>query len=95
MKNLIPFNSDKLELLVDSHHGVYIPKIFSEMFPQFLTEQQISDLSGPDNEFYWETWEDVLNMEITNDKGEKFYLMQSDGDLFAYPSNMEIPEDFF
>ena len=96
MKNLIPYNSDNLQLIIDSHHGIYQGKIFAELFTVYLTEEQKSDLSNPDNEFYWETFAEVIdNIKIKDDKGIQHSFIQIDGDLFAYPSNMELPEDLF
>jgi hypothetical protein len=88
----LPYNPDKLQLLIDGHHGIYIPKLFADYYPQFLTDMQIKDLSSPDNTEYWYAWEEVLNMVITNDTGEKFNLIQEDGDLWALPVGMEYPE---
>ena len=94
MENQIPFNNDSLILLVDSHHGIYIPQIFSEQFADLLTTEQAKDLSNPDNEFYWEAWEDVLsNIQVEDKKGNKYNIFQSE-DLWAIPVNMEFPEDF-
>jgi hypothetical protein len=88
-----PYNADKLELLIDGHHGIYIPKLFADYYPQFLTDTQKQELSSPDNEEYWDCWAEVLdNLVMTNDKGEKFILIQEDGDLWAMPENMEYPE---
>lgn len=86
------YNADKLELLIDGHHGIYIPKLFSEYFPEYVTDEQREILSNTDNELYWDIWEEVLNSTITNDKGEEYILMQDDGDLWAMPANMEYPE---
>ena len=82
-------------LLVSSSYGIYTPQTFSEWFPSYLTDEQKADLSNPDNEFYWETWKDVLdNTIIKDDLGNEFYLMESeDCDLWAIPSGTDW-EDF-
>ncbi len=87
-----PYNSDKLEFLIDSHHGIYVPKIFSEYFPQYLSDEDRAILGSPDNELYWEVWEEVLGMTINGVEGQKYNLLCIDGDLFAIPENMEYPE---
>jgi hypothetical protein len=79
---------ENAELLINSANGVYIPQIFAERYPSYLTGEQIDDLSNPDNEHYWETWETVLdNIKITID-GKRFTLHQDD-DLWAIPESTE------
>jgi hypothetical protein len=94
MKKQIPFNNDALILLVDSHHGVFIPQIFAEQFADLLTQEQAKDLSSPENEFYFEAWEDVLNnVQVQDKEGKKYNIFQNE-DVWAIPVNMEFPEDF-
>jgi len=74
-------------LLVDSHHGVYVPQIFAQMVQadQIEADDKSILLEGPENEDYWETWEDVLNYcELTDQDGNKFTL-HHDFDLWAVP----------
>ena len=74
-------------LLVDSHHGVYVPQIFAQMVQadQIEADDKSILLEGPENEDYWETWEDVLNYcELTDTDGQKFTL-HHDSDLWAVP----------
>jgi hypothetical protein len=72
------------ELLVNDSYGIYIPSEFAKRYGQFLTQEQRNDLSDPDNEFYWDTWDDVLlSVKITID-GKEFSLYQ-EGDLWAIP----------
>lgn len=80
--------NDSAICLLDSAHGQYIPQSFVELYN--ADEWGISEedaeilLSGPDHEWYWETWEEVLNSaEFTDNNGNKYCLHQ-DGDLWAY-----------
>lgn len=80
--------TEKLILLVNGAAGAYIPQWFTEQYfhlvsnaDKFEEEKQIL-LNGPDNEEYWDAWEDVLyNAEILID-GNKYHLEQED-DLWA------------
>lgn len=74
--------------ILDSARGVYIPQNFVELFN--ASEWGISDkdknilLQGPENEWYWETWDEVLdNAEYTDENGHEYRLHQ-DGDLWGY-----------
>lgn len=74
--------------LLNSSRGQYIPQNFAELFD--MKEWGISEedasilLSGPDHEWYWEAWENVLdNAEFTDANGNKYKLHQN-GDLWAY-----------
>jgi hypothetical protein len=53
------------------------------------------ELNNPENAFYWETWEDVLNnaYKIDPDTGVKYTLYQKD-DLWAIPEGYDN-EEFF
>lgn len=89
-------------LLIIDAHGIYIPQYFAEQyFPQYVTNkdrftaEDLQDLTSPENEHYWEAWEEMLdNAELTDDKQRKCSLYQN-GDLWAIPEDeLElIPED--
>lgn len=78
-----------MELLCDSHHGVYIPQIMINRLVdagwENITQEQMDDLNtGPYNcEWYWDSWDMVLNnARYMDDDGETWFLHQ-DGDLWA------------
>lgn len=77
--------SNPFELLVDSHHGQYVPQVFAETIKRELFGETISAEdwaileTGPDHEHYLDAWEDVLNSAETAD-GISLY---QDGDLWA------------
>ena len=89
--NLESFEQDEVELLLDESRGIYIPRDFTKCFnleDWGFTEDEIKeiehDLSSPDNELYWETWDRVLlDARCYSREGKIWYLYQ-DGDLFAY-----------
>lgn len=79
-------------LLIDGNRGIYIPKFFAENYTQYLTnkdevQDDLSDLSDPENEFYWDAWDNILNnAKLKDDEGRECALYQ-DGDLWAIPVN--------
>ena len=75
--------TDKAELLIGSAYGVYIPQMFALMFKAQLTKQEADDLSDPENDYYWEAWDDILNKKFII-QGKK-YTLYEDGDLWAIP----------
>ena len=82
---MILTKSNPFELMVDSHHGIYIPQIFAEtvrrdLFGETISAEDWAILeTGPDHENYWEVWDDVLNSAETEDGISLF----QDGDLWA------------
>ncbi len=95
MKNQ-KLNTDETILLVDSHHGTYTPLIFANNFGENIVEGKPSEddyecLLVHENEWYWETWEQVLNNVIIEIDGRRYYL-HHDEDLWAIPEEMDVPE---
>ena len=80
-------------LLIDSHHGIYIPHLFwtrhNHELEGFTIEDMAmfnEDLKSPDEENYWESWEEILNRgEVTRDK--KKYILHHEEDLWLIPKN--------
>lgn len=74
-----------LELLVNSHHGQYVPQIFAETIKRELFGDSISDedfeiiAAGPETEYYWDAWDSILNSAETEDG----VSLWQDGDLWA------------
>lgn len=86
------FNENAI-LVADSHHGIYIPKLVAEeIITGYLKVKnkedilwELSELGDPENENYWEAWEDLMNQVIlTGLKGKEYYLYQ-DEDVWAIP----------
>ena len=91
------------ELLVDDHHGIYVAQSFCQRYAGYITnmDKVKADFDiciiGPDHEDYIEAWVDLIdNVEITNDKGEKFTVgnLGESGDLWAIPEGYEYPEEY-
>lgn len=77
-------------LFADSNRGQYIPQHFAEAVDRSkitgVTDEEYAILAeGPDNEWYWETWDRVLGNASTTD-GQILY---QDGDLW-----IGHPEEF-
>jgi hypothetical protein len=83
-------------LWLSDARGVYIPRDFANSFAnRAVSVSGVSDEdwttleSGPDAEWYWESWETVLNnATVIDDEGVKFSVYQ-DGDCWLIPHGME------
>lgn len=84
-----------IEILIGDHQGVYIPQQFSSWENwQGITEEDREELSqGPESEWYWETWDRVLNDASYTDKDGHIWRLYQDGDLFAYCEELMTKED--
>jgi hypothetical protein len=79
-------------LVVSDANGVYIPQIYVEGMTEADAEQLnvryedvVTCQEGPDNEWYWEAWQNILDKaEFTDEQGVSWYLHQ-DGDLWECP----------
>jgi hypothetical protein len=75
--------------IIDGANGIYVPQAFCSRYEKTdRVDQEDWEIcgSGPDHEFYWEAWENILNSwgdEETDGAGNTFeiYLYQ-DGDLY-------------
>lgn len=89
-------------LIVDSHHGIYVPQVWAQRYGTQAIESANVDeedveelLENPyEVEWYWETWDRVMNDYSHEVDGIKHYITQIDGDLFEYPETYEWPEMF-
>lgn len=83
---------------VDGAHGQYAPQVFAQLYGEQSTmsadDKQIL-LTGPEHEYYWETWDTVLeNVTVTcNDVTYNIYPGES-GDVFLVRADREWPDDF-
>ena len=86
-RNPISDEESKIEFLLDGSRGIYLPRDFAKSFDiksWGLSAEDVSDLSDPEGDHYWEAWDDVLTKAVHTDAdGQVWYLMQQDGDLFA------------
>jgi hypothetical protein len=84
--------------IIDGAHGIYIPQVWAKRYGvQAVISANVDEedvrilLSGPDEEFYWESWESVLDDYSHEVNGVKHYIYQQD-DLFEYPETYEFEE---
>lgn len=86
-----------IEILASDSRGVYVPQFFAEYCSDNWNGIHPDDLQvlveGPENEWYWETWDSVLTTAKYVDKnGNEWYLYQ-DGDLFAICDELMTDEE--
>jgi hypothetical protein len=88
----------ELELLVDSHHGVYVPQVFVENYDlkQFgFNDDDIAyfkkAFSDPSSDDYFDAYEEMESKAITKDGST---ITTADGDLWLVPKGFDY-DDFF
>lgn len=90
--------SSKPEMLLwlDDHRGMYIPRDFANSFANRAAAVQGVDNetwaileNGPDDEWYWEAWDDVCGHAIITDGAGVQYRIYQDGDCWLVPVDME------
>ena len=88
-------NEGLIECIVNSGFGIYIPNVFIERCYDTwngITEDDKRDLSNPENENYWEAWDDVLrNAYWRDENGFKWTLWEND-DLFMIREDFEFED---
>ncbi len=86
-----------IEIILSDRNGIYIPKIFSEECRNW-SGISIEDLDllekGPEEEYYWETWDTVLNDAFHVDKEGNHWRLYQDGDLFAICDTLITDEEY-
>ena len=89
--------SQAIEFLCDSRHGVYIPQIMINRLVdngwQGIGKTDIDELKDPDNEWYWDAWENVENNASFTDENGNTWLLWQNGDLFAYCESLMTEEE--
>jgi hypothetical protein len=82
------------QLFLSDARGVYIPRDFATSVKRDcvsgVSEEDWATLeAGPDNEWYWEAWTDVLDQAVLTDpvSGVKYTVYQ-DGDCWLIPEGM-------
>jgi hypothetical protein len=95
------FNPDTdCQLLLSDSHGIYIPQLYCSD----ISEDDCEDLSvswedvkicqsGPDEEHYWEAWQNICDSAEWEENLEMWRLLQN-GDLWAVKADCEIPEEW-
>ena len=75
-----------IQLLLSDARGIYIPMNFVEFFDLSqwnIDSKYIERLSSPDNEWYWDNWDVVLNNAKHTDSEGNVWTLWQDGDLWA------------
>ena len=83
-----------MELLIDGHHGIYIPYLFCSHYAaqfQGIDQEDIETCLDIENEFYWDSWSNILDNAYIVRDGKKYILWQ-DTDLFLIEENEEIEQ---
>ena len=88
---------DAIAILLSGNRGIYIPRDFVQCF--LMDKWHVSEktaeflANGPDQEWYWDTWNDVLNDAYYEKDGHTWRLYQ-DGDLFAYCNELMTDTEY-
>jgi hypothetical protein len=108
MDTATAYDMGRMQLLLDSNRGIYIPRDWAEeIYPLSPTKPPegafwgwlgilASDvavlLAGPDHEDYWETWDDVLDNAVYVNPNGSRWVLFQDGDLWAVMEGTEIDD---
>ena len=78
------------QLLLSDQRGVYIPRDFAEGFDlkSWHIDFDVSALSDPESELYWDTWERVVSSAFLLDAEGNCFTLHQDGDLWAICPNL-------
>ena len=75
--------------LIDSLRGQYIPRVFAERYGHLLSaDVREALLEGPVGEWYWETWDEVVNNFRFPD-GEELLVTESEDVMKASRAEIE------
>jgi hypothetical protein len=87
-----PYNPDEVILAVDSHYGIYTPQTYVERYnPVNADREDLRILkAGPDQEWYWESWESIMNCPVVIN--DKTYIPFQNEDVWLIPADMLFPE---
>lgn len=87
----------KRELFLSDSRGVYIPRDFAQCVERdkvtgVTDENYIILEAGPDHEWYWEAWEEVLNDAVLTQSDGTVFRLEQDGDLWLVEAAGEFCE---
>lgn len=86
--------------LVSSGYGVYIAQTCIELYGDHISGLDSDDretlLAGPDDPFYYEAYDTLLNNgRLTIDGTTYGFMTHEDGSLAAYAIDYEFPKNFW
>lgn len=75
-----------MDCIIDGNQGIYIPQEFVTRYRDSIIEpnkelqEAMDDVEeGPDNEWYWESWNDIIEHAVLlGTDGKKYTLYQDD-----------------
>ena len=82
------YRNAKMQLFLSDARGVYIPRDFAQSIKREcvtgISEKDYAILeAGPDYEWYWNVWDDVLNNAVVTDPTSgTVYTVYQDGDCW-------------
>jgi len=83
-------------LMVDGSFGIYVPKRFYDnvdLSEWGLNKDDYIGLSTPDNEDYWDLWDEVIERaRYVSASGIEYSLEMEDGDCFVRKIGPEIDD---
>jgi len=86
-------------LYLNDSRGIYLPQSFAEQTKRECVagiddETWTCLLDGPDEEWYWDAWDTVLNSAVVTDPVTHVsYHVHQDGDCWLIPFGMEWNEN--
>ena len=88
-----------VEILLSDSRGNYIPQHFCVDFDLWLKDVEPEDIetckAGPESEFYWDAWEQILKSAIFIDQNDNVWRLYQDGDLFAFCEKLMTDEEYY
>jgi hypothetical protein len=75
-----------VQCILDGARGIYVPRDFATGFTDWkgIKPEDLGILkAGPEHEFYWEAWDDVLQSAYFTDDVGRVWGLEQDSDLFA------------
>jgi hypothetical protein len=88
----------EVKLFATDTQGQYIPQNFANLIHRGcvkgVSEHDWTILeAGPNHEWYWDTWNTVLDNAKIHDPTGTVYFLYQDGDLWLIPKGMTYSED--
>lgn len=87
---------NRIELVTDSHHGIYCPQFtlqsLTDKWTGISDEDRETVLAGPDAEWYWESWDNTLNSAKFTDADGHGWSLYQDQDVWAIRNDVPYHE---
>lgn len=76
--------------LIDRSYGIHIPQEFAKKFAEdygLLEEVKKVLLDGPENDYYWDTWDSVMEHAARHDEEGRTWMLVGHEHLFEISSD--------